>query len=443
MKRVLVITYHWPPSGGVTVLRCLKIVKYLREFGWEPVVFTARDASYQFEDTSNFKDVPRDLEIQRVHAPEPTNLFKRITGRTSREPLLSITSTSQEKRSMLDEFGIWVRGNFFIPDARALWIRPSVRFLRNYLRTHSIDAIFTDGPPHTNTVIGLRIAQEFKIPWIADFQDPWTQVDYYTDMKIGKRADRIHRALEQEVFSTASLISIASPTWARDLEAIGARNVQVLPYGFDEADFETYKPIPTPGRFILFHGGLLGKDRNPIGLFQALRELLDTETSWAESLEIRLAGPVDVEVQNTIAQYDLMPWTTFLGTIPREEIIRELEQASVLLLPINQASNAAGRIPGKLFELLRSGKPILSFSEVPGDVNDYITQLRVGRTFGYLDSSEIQKTLEMWISDQSDISIPEPSSFKPFSNQALAETVAQWLNQITTKIHQERVNDDV
>ena len=344
---------------------------------------------------------------------------------------------------MLDEFGIWVRGNFFIPDARALWIRPSVRFLRNYLRTHSIDAIFTDGPPHTNTVIGLRIAQEFKIPWIADFQDPWTQVDYYTDMKIGKRADRIHRALEQEVFSTASLISIASPTWARDLEAIGARNVQVLPYGFDEADFETYKPISTPGRFILFHGGLLGKDRNPIGLFQTLRELVDTEKSWAESLEIRLAGPVDVEVQNTIAQYDLLPWTTFLGTIPREEIIRELEQASVLLLPINQASNAAGRIPGKLFELLRSGKPILSFSEVPGDVNDYITQLRAGRTFGYLDSSEIQKTLEMWISDQSDISIPEPSSFKPFSNQALAETVAQWLNQITTKIHQERVNDDV
>jgi len=432
MKRVLVITYHWPPSGGVTVLRCLKIVKYLREFGWEPVVFTARDASYQFEDPSNFKDVPNDLEILRVHAPEPTNLFKRITGRTSREPLLSITSTSQEKRSMLDELGIWVRGNFFIPDARALWIRPSVRFLRNYLQTHSIDAIFTDGPPHTNTVIGLRIAQEFKIPWIADFQDPWTQVDYYADMKIGKRADRIHRALEQEVFSTASLISIASPTWARDLETIGARNVQVLPYGFDEADFKTYQPVPTPGRFVLFHGGLLGKDRNPIGLFRALSDLIQSSPVWQDQLELRLAGPVDVEVQNTIALHGLLPWTTFLGTIPRDEVIHELEKASVLLLPVNQALNAAGRIPGKLFELLRSGKPILSFSDVSGDVNDYITQLSAGVTFAYNDHSEIREKLELWISMQSKPSLPAPTRYEAFSNRAQAGTVAQWLNQVTT-----------
>ncbi len=338
---------------------------------------------------------------------------------------------------MLDEFGIWVRGNFFIPDARALWIRPSVRFLRNYLRTHSIDAIFTDGPPHTNTVIGLRIAQEFKIPWIADFQDPWTQVDYYADMKIGKRADRIHRSLEQEVFSTASLISIASPTWARDLEAIGAQNVRVLPYGFDEADFETYKPVPTPGRFILFHGGLLGKDRNPIGLFQALRELLDAENPWAESLEIRLAGPVDQEVQKTLAHLGLSSRTTYLGTIPRSDVLKELAAAHVLILPVNRALNAKGRIPGKLFELLRSGKPILSFSDVPGDVAKYIAEYSGGSSHGYGDVENIKKALVQIFNSHETDAMPNSDRYRPLSNRCLTEQVAAWLDRIT---HSEAVD---
>lgn len=433
MKRVLVITYHWPPSGGVTVLRCLKLVKYLREFGWEPVVFTARDAKYQFEDPSNFKDVPEELEVVRVTAPEPTNLFKRLTGRKQDTPLLSITATSADQRSRWDAFGIWVRGNFFIPDARALWIRPSVRHLSRYLKTHPVDAIFTDGPPHTNTVIGLRIAQRFNLPWLADFQDPWTQVDYYADMCIGKRADRIHRALEQAVFRTASKISIASPTWAKDLESIGAQNVEVLPYGYDEADFAGYAPSVDNRHFVLFHGGLLGTDRNPVGLWEALRRMLKDSEEFRDRLCIRLAGSVDVEVRRQLSLAGLEPYTQYLGSLPRTAVIEELGRANVLILPVNRAANAAGRIPGKLFELLRAGKPILSFSDTLGDVDSFIAAHNAGITTGYEDTEKICNFLNAQLA--SEASLRNTADLVRFSNRTLASQVAAWLDEILLHEH--------
>ena len=433
MKRVLVITYHWPPSGGVTVLRCLKLVKYLREFGWEPVVFTARDAKYQFEDPSNFKDVPEGLEVVRVTAPEPTNLFKWLTGRKQDTPLLSITATSADQRSRWDALGVWVRGNFFIPDARALWIRPSVRQLSRYLKVHPVDAIFTDGPPHTNTVIGLRIAQRFNLPWLADFQDPWTQVDYYADMRIGKRADRIHRALEQAVFRTASKISIASPTWAKDLESIGAQNVEVLPYGYDEADFADYANSVDSRHFVLFHGGLLGTDRNPVGLWEALRRMLKDSEEFRGRLCIRLAGSVDVEVRRQLSSAGLEPYTQYLGSLPRTAVIEEIGRANVLILPVNRAANAAGRIPGKLFELLRAGKPILSFSDTPGDVDSFIATHNAGITTGYEDTEGICNFLYAQLA--SEAPLRNTADLMRFSNRALASQVAGWLDEILLHEH--------
>ena len=200
MKRVLIISYHWPPSGGVGVLRCLKFSKYLRQFGWEPVVYIPMNANYLLRDDSNRKDIPDNIEILRHSIREPFGLFKLVSGRKKDDPADPVHV--RQKKSFIDNFAIWVRGNFFIPDARCLWIKPSVRYLKRYLKDHPVEAIFTDGPPHTNTVIGQRLSSELGIPWLADFQDPWTQVDYYKLYKIGKLADRRHKTLEQQAFKT-------------------------------------------------------------------------------------------------------------------------------------------------------------------------------------------------------------------------------------------------
>lgn len=429
MKKVLIITYHWPPSGGITVLRCLKFVKYLRYFGWEPVVFTAKNPSYQFLDHHNEKDIPDGIEIHKVPIFEPINAFKAFSGRKKEQPLQNITTTSTTEKGPMDKIGMWVRGNFFIPDARYRWIRPSVKYLQDYLEDHKIDAILTDGPPHTNTVIGMRLAQQFGIPWLADFQDPWTQVDYYKKFPIGKRADRIHRELEQEVFRTASKITIASPTWKEDLESIGASDVDVIYYGYDETDFSDYKPRPN-GKFTIFHGGLMGSDRNPRALFGVLQRLLEEWPEWRERLEIKLAGEVDHEVVQALKECGLYDQANIMGMIPRKEVMRCYEEASLLLLPINIAENAQGRIPGKLFEMLRCNKPILVLGPENGDVKAIVEDKQKGLSFEYEDREGLYTFLKAAIGEGEFDNFSPEATVEEFSNRMLTQKIARLLDKI-------------
>lgn len=429
MKRVLIITYHWPPSGGITVLRCLKIAKYLRDFGWEPIIFTAENAAYQYLDYTNEKDIPEGLEIHKVPIVEPINAFKFFSGRKKNAPLQNITANSSRKKTIIDKLGMWVRGNFFIPDARFMWIKPSVSYLSDYLKNNPVDAIFTDGPPHTNTVIGMRLSQRFGIPWLADFQDPWTQVDYYSELYIGKRADKKHKSLEQEVFNTAKKITIASPAWKADLESIGARNVDVLYYGYDEADFEGFQSIKKDV-FTIVHAGLLGSDRNPIGFFESLGKLIEQHPDLAANIQIQLAGEVDYSVQQTIEANGLAQVTKYFGMISRQEVLNLYAASSLLLLPVNKAANAKGRIPGKLFELLRTGKPMVVFGPDDGDVKHLVEEKRRGSSFEYMDITSIGMYLEKVLL-KSEFENFDPSlSVEEFSNRKLTEKVAHLLDEI-------------
>lgn len=432
MKKVLIVTYHWPPSGGISVLRCLKIAKYLRDFGWEPVIFTAKNPSYQFLDYNNLKDIPEGLEIHQVPIFEPINLFKKISGRKKTQPLQNFTANSEKKKSFIDKFAMWIRGNFFIPDARFRWISPSVKYLEKYLQNNQIDAIFTDGPPHTNTVIGMRIAQKFNIPWLADFQDPWTQVDYYSQLYIGKRADKKHKALEQEVFRSANKITIASPSWKIDLESIGARNVDVILYGYDESDFSNYIPVES-GKFIIFHGGLLGEDRNPNTFFKALKKLIDSHPTIADTIEIRFAGEVDFSVRQAIIRHNLENCTTYLGMITRADVLTEYAKATLLLLPINKAINGQGRIPGKLFEVMRSNKPILVLGPDNGDVKGIVTEKQKGISFEYDEFDKLYQFLEDAILKNTFSNFNSVTTVEEYSNRTITSKVATLLDQIQSK----------
>ena len=429
MKKVLIITYRWPPAGGIGVLRCLKFTKYLRDFGWEPIILTAKNASYQFLDQDNIKDVPDEIEIHRVPISEPINAFKKITGRKIDQPLQNIASNSSKKKSIIDKFGMWMRGNFFIPDARRSWIKPCIKYLDNYLKTNHIDAILTDGPPHTNTVIGMRVSQKHNIPWLADFQDPWTQVDYYSQLYIGKRADRIHKALEQEVFQTAKKITIASPSWKKDLESIGGKNISVIYYGYDETDFTEFS-AKDQNNFIIFHGGLLGEDRNPETLFSVLRELINLHPETGDKIKLKLAGEVDLSVINALKNHKLLEYTELMGMIPRKQVIKEYETASLLLLPINKADNAAGRIPGKLFEMLRSSKPIIVLGPDNGDVKTIVENEHRGRSFKYEDQFALHSFLKEAILKKNYDNYMPTNDIGKYSNKILTSKIAEYLNNI-------------
>ena len=428
-KKVIVVTYYWPPAGGIGVLRCLKLAKYLAQQGWEPVIFTSSEEAYQFLDPKNNDEVPEGTEVIRIGAFSPIAAFKAFSGRKKEVPLIDIMATPAQKNRWLDDIGLWVRGNFFIPDARAFWIRPAVRRIREWLKHNHADAIFSDGPPHTNTVVANRIAEEFDLPWVADFQDPWTQVDYYAHMKIGRRADRIHRKMEQDAFRRADAITIASPTWAGDLEAIGARNVEVLYYGYDEADFEGYK-VRSADRPTLFHGGLLGNDRYPAPLVEALKRLKEEGVEGMDGLDIRLAGGVSPDVVSNMKAAGLEEELTLLGMVSRADVLEEISKAGLLLLPINIAPNCKGRVPGKLFELMRSGKPILALGPVDGDVARLLRETGTGETFEYDDVAGVMDFVRAFLNGV--LTVPKAGQMDvvDLSNEAGARRLAELLNQV-------------
>lgn len=226
MKRVLIITYYWPPSGGSEVQRWLKMSKYLPEYGWQPVVYTAENAEFPVDDPSLEKDVSPEAEVIRRPIVKPYNFL----------------GLKEKQKGWKGNLSVWVRGNLFIPDARCCWVKPSVKFLTEYLKEHPVDAIISTGPPHSMHLIALKLKEKLNIPWIADFRDPWTEIDYYDDLHLTKWADKKHHRLEREVLTKADKVVTVSSDGARRLGRIGNRNVRVFPDGFDSENDMTASP---------------------------------------------------------------------------------------------------------------------------------------------------------------------------------------------------------
>ncbi|MEP1097174.1 MAG: hypothetical protein ABJG78_18815 [Cyclobacteriaceae bacterium] len=423
MKKVLVISYYWPPAGGISVLRTLKIVKYLRDFGWEPVVFVPSNAHYPYLDPENEKDVPEDLIVLKHPILEPFKLFKFLSRRKKDQPLNSIVQVRDRKPSAVDKLGIWIRGNFFIPDARSLWIKPSVKFLVNYLEHNPVDAIFSDGPPHTNTYIANLVKKRVDVPWLSDFQDPWTQVDYYKMLSIGNRAHRKHSKMEQECFENASKITIASPSWKTDLEGIGAQNVDVIYYGYDEDDFKNLQKEDSD-YFDIVHIGLLGIDRHPQELIKILREI-----NFTKPIRLLLAGQIDVSIEQELSELKSNVAIEILGTISRKKALQLAFNADLLLLPLNKAENANGRLPGKLYEYLRTYNPILALGPLESDAARILTDTKSGICLEYSEEEKQKDFLEKLIQG-SIVFEADTVKVKEFSNFAQTKKIATYLDQI-------------
>src|SRR5687768_13552946 len=186
-KKVLIITYYWPPSGGSGVQRWLKFVKYLRDYGWEPIVYTPSNPESPVNDDSLAKDIPSGITILKTEIREPYGLYKKFIGRKKDEKISAAFLTEKKKPKLAERIAVWIRGNFFIPDARKWWIGPSVSFLSDYLSKNKEDAIVSTGPPHSMHLIALGLknlpapkeslrtgkAGKLNIKWLADFRDPW------------------------------------------------------------------------------------------------------------------------------------------------------------------------------------------------------------------------------------------------------------------------------
>jgi len=428
LKRVLIISYYWPPAGGISIIRPVKLAKYLRRHGWEPVICTAKDPHYPFEDEKGVLDVPKDVEIIKVPIVEPYEIYKKLTGQKQKSALADVIQNAP-KRSFLHKLSVWIRGNFFIPDARCLWINPVVKELTTYLKNHPVDAIITTGPPHSVNRIGYLLKQKLHLPWLADFQDPWTQVDYYRHFKISSRAHKRHRKMEEQVFDHADLITIVSESWKTDLQSIGAKDVEVVPLGFDPEDFNVETRLDE--QFTLSHLGLLGQDRNPSTLLKVLKSICDENEDFASKFKLQLVGRVNEGLQKEIADLNLSEQVIYKGQVNRDEALQIMQSSQLLLLLLNKASNVSGRIPGKVFEYLGAQRPILSLGPKGTDIENILRGSSAGEHIEYEAETALRSYILATFDKYKTVALDNMgNSFEKYSHSVIAAKFAHLLEQI-------------
>ena len=349
MKRVLIITYYWPPSGGSGVQRWLKMSKYLPRYGWQPVIYTAENAEYPVEDPSLEKDVCPEAEVIRRSIVEPYSFYKKMLGiKKEQKVKAGFIDESGQKKGWKERLSVWIRGNLFIPDARCWWVKPSVRYLREYLKEHPVDAIVSTGPPHSMHLIAMKLKESLGLPWIADFRDPWTEIDYYNDLHLTKRSDRKHHRLEHEVLTKADKVVTVAPDGARRLEELGAKDVVTLFNGFDRDD-DAQTPVIPPEKFTITYLGVLSKIQSPDNLWQALGELTKENSAFCNQLRINMIGQIDKSAVNAIRENGLNNYVDFKSYIPHDQVSQSHRSSSLLLLllmPVNKPF-ARGSLSGK------------------------------------------------------------------------------------------------
>lgn len=432
-KRVLIITYYWPPSGGAGVQRWLKFTKYLRQYGWEPVIYTPSNPEAPAEDNSLFKDIPEGIEILKTEIWEPYTYYKKFIGQKSHEKVNAGFLSENKKPGIAENISVWVRGNFFIPDARRFWIKPSVKFLKSYLKEHPVDAMISTGPPHSMHLIAAGVKNKINIPWLADFRDPWTQIDFFEQLKLTLIAKNIHKRQEEKVLRNADTVVTVSKNWAKDLQSIVPREIVTITNGFDPDDFKGFD-IKIDKDFTLTHIGSLNKDRNPRFLWEVIKEICVENPDFSSKLKLQFIGKTDLQVFEFLEEQDLSKYAVKIPYMPHAEVLVKTASSAALLLLINNTPNSMGIIPGKVFEYIASGRPILCIAPPKGDSAEIVRTSGAGYVVDFNDKKNLKESILRLFNDfNSGTTKNTGSDHNKYSRKQLCGDIAEELNKLISK----------
>lgn len=428
MKKVLIITYYWPPSGGSGVQRWLKFTKYLNEFGIEPIVYTVDNGEYPAEDLSLEKDVSAYVKVIRQPILEPYTFYKKFTGQ-KKDKKVSVGFISEKtKPSLAQNISVFLRGNFFIPDARMLWIKPSVKFLCDYLSKNPVDVIITSGPPHTCHMIGLELKKRLGLKWITDFRDPWTGIYYFDELKLTPFARHIHHEMEKSVLRNCDQVITVGETMKKDLSLITSVPIEVITNGYDSEDYKN-KSFPLTSKFTLSNIGLLPKGQNHPALWKAISELVNENKKFADHLEIQFVGHVDGHVKKSLHEAGIDSYCKMIDYVDHEKVVEYQKSSHVLLLNINNVSNAEYLLTGKLFEYLAAERPILCVGPVNGDAAKIIQECKAGEVFDFDNKEGIKKYIKQCYSNFSNETVENKNSLhEKYSRRELTKRLSEVIN---------------
>ncbi|MEM6967419.1 MAG: glycosyltransferase [Bacteroidota bacterium] len=428
LKRVLIITYYWVPLGGSGVQRWVKFSKYLPELGWQPVVYTPSNPDFPLKDDSLIKDIPAVCEVITQPIWEPYRLASIFSKNKN---LNTGMLRSNKDGTWKDQLMNYVRSNYFIPDPRVFWVKKSIKYLTHYLQKNPVDAIVTNGPPHSMHLIGLGLKKKLGLKWLADFRDPWTSIDFYHTLALTKRSDAKHRRLEREVVSSADIVTVVSSYVKKEYDAYSDA-VKVITNGFDSPNQKV--EIPLDEKFSIAHIGLMNVDRNPQVLWKAIKKIGDEHPDFKKDVEIKIIGNISEEGVNAIKENGLMDNLNLVGYLPHAEVYPHQQAAQILLLAINNTPTAEGIIPGKIFEYLMSKRPILAIGPPSGALADILNQTSGGSTFDFEDLEGLENyLLDAYAKYKKGKWQVNSKNIEQYSRRNLTKKLVNHLEQMTKK----------
>lgn len=426
-EKVLIISYYWPPAGGPGVQRWLKFVKYLPDFGIEPVVYVPENPTYPLIDQGLVHEVPPDVTVIKHKITEPYG-WASLFSRSNAKKISAGIIPDKKKQSALQRLMLWVRGNLFLPDARVFWVRPSVLYLSKYIRKHGIKKIITTGPPHSLHLIGMRLQQTEGVTWVADFRDPWTTIGYHKELHLSSGAEKKHKQLERQVLNAADHVIVTSPTTKAEFEALTQKPVTVITNGYDVEQVERLSP---DAQFTMAHIGSLLSERNPVKLWEVLSELVAENPDFAAVFRLKLAGAVSQEVLATIDGCGLSAYTDLLGYISHHEALQQQRCSQVLLLVEIDSPHTKCIIPGKLFEYMLSERPILAVGPEGADFAAILKSTNTGYFFTYSEKDEIKQAITLLFKQYKEGSLKSHAiGLQQYSRKSLTKQLADLLKTV-------------
>jgi hypothetical protein len=392
MKKVLVITYYWPPSGGPGVQRILKFVQYLPQFGWQPVVLTVKQGEYPELDPGLQAHVSADLEIHRTRTAEPYAFYRIFVTGGKFEKIPTFVLTEQNDRNILKRAAAKIRGNLFVPDAKIGWIPFAVRKAMDIISKDGIDLIFSTSPPQTVNLIAAKVSHKSGLRWVADMRDPWTDIFYYHQLKRYRWARKLDQHLEKSSLSAAGSIITVSSHLKEVLENKNPVNVEVIPNGFDEADFSDTVPEPSH-KFCILHTGHLAGNQNPEVLWKVLSSLCSSNEQFRNFLQLEFYGSIHSRINASLVEFNLQEYIRFNPYVSHDRIVEVMRGASLLYFVIPECSYSRGILTSKLFDYIGARRPVLGIGPPDGDAAAILNEVGSGSVFAYHDTDGVERRI--------------------------------------------------
>ncbi|WP_020568347.1 glycosyltransferase family 4 protein [Neolewinella persica] len=420
-KKVLLVPYYWPPSGGAGVQRWLKLSHYLAELGVEVHVLTVDPAyaSYMQTDESLLEDVDPRVTVHHTKSFEPINYYGKLVGK-SKIPTNGFSNVDES--NWKQQLVITLRSHLFIPDPRRGWKPFAVRAAKKIIKLHGIETVITTSTPQSVHLIGLALQRSLGIRWIADFRDPWTDIYFYNLLRHSRLSAAIDKRIELKVLRKADqLITAWQGIKTLFLQHVPERNpndILVIPNGYDDRDFAGPIGIPPFTAFTIAYTGSISDQYEPEPFLEALANAIQRRKEI--KVQLLLVGHASEGIRATIAEKGIP--LLDIGPVPHAEVNDYQRRADALLLVAPKMKGGKGILPGKLFEYMAAQRPILSLGMPGADVQGILEKTGTGRHFDGGEVAQMTNYLIQLIDGEHRCSFNE-AEIAAYSRQRQAEQV--------------------